>query len=157
MTVSVHIDVGYELEVQAGYDAVFDVLSDVPESLSHMPKVERLTDMGDGVYQLEMQRVGTPQVHIQTIYASRYVSDRATGTVKWTPVPGVGNAQVGGSWKVTGHKGKPTKLVLKIAGTADVPLPALMKPIVAPVVSSEFEKLIEKYIANLAKAFGGEA
>jgi len=28
--------------------------------------------------------------------------------------------------------------------------------VVAPVVSSEFEKLVEKYIDNLIKKFGGE-
>jgi hypothetical protein len=27
---------------------------------------------------------------------------------------------------------------------------------VAPVVEGEFEKLVEKYLANLAKRFGGE-
>lgn len=156
MTVSVHIDVGYEFEVRAGYEQVFGVLSDVPASIKHMPKVDKLTDLGDGVYKLEMQRVGTPQVHIQTVYASKYVSDAGKGTVKWTPVKGIGNAQVGGHWKITDHKGQSTKLVLKIDGVVDVPLPALMKLIVEPVVSSEFEKLIEKYIANLIKTFGGE-
>jgi len=29
-------------------------------------------------------------------------------------------------------------------------------PFVAPVVESEFEKLVDKYIANLIKKFGGE-
>jgi hypothetical protein len=38
----------------------------------------------------------------------------------------------------------------------DVPLPGLMKMIVVPVVQGEFEKLVEKYIANLIKKFGGE-
>jgi hypothetical protein len=28
--------------------------------------------------------------------------------------------------------------------------------VVEPIVASEFEKLVEKYIANLVKAFGGE-
>jgi hypothetical protein len=37
-----------------------------------------------------------------------------------------------------------------------VPLPALMKMIVQPVVEGEFEKLVDKYIANLIKKFGGE-
>lgn len=156
MTVSVRIDVGYEFEVKANHEKVFAVLSDVPASIKHMPKVDKLTDLGDGVYQLEMQRVGTPQVHIQTVYASKYVSDAAKGSVKWTPVKGIGNAQVGGHWKITDNKGRSTKLVLKIDGIVDVPLPALMKMIVEPVVSSEFEKLIEKYIANLIKTFGGE-
>jgi hypothetical protein len=103
-----------------------------------------------------MEKVGTAQVNIQTVYASKYVCDKARGSVKWTPVPGIGNALVGGSWKITDRKGKSTQLVLKIDGTVDVPLPGLMKMVVEPVVASEFEKLVEKYIDNLVKAFGGE-
>ena len=38
----------------------------------------------------------------------------------------------------------------------EVPLPGLMKMVVAPVVEGEFEKLVDKYIANLIKKFGGE-
>jgi carbon monoxide dehydrogenase subunit G len=156
MTVSVHIDLGYEFEVRAKYDEVFEVLSDVPRSVSHFPKVQKLTRLDDGVYQWEMQKVGTAQIHIQTVYACKYVADKAKGTVKWTPVKGIGNAQVGGSWKITDHKGQSTKLVLHNEGTVAVPVPALMKVVVEPLVTSEFEKLVEKYIANLVKAFGGE-
>lgn len=156
MAVSVHIDLGYEFEVRAKFDEVFALLSDVPKSVSHFPKVERLTDLGDGVYKWEMQKVGTAQVNIQTVYASKYTSDKARGTVKWTPVKGVGNALVGGSWKISDHKGKSTRLVLQIEGTVDVALPGLMKMVVEPIVASEFEKLVEKYIANLVKTFGGE-
>ena len=156
MTVSVHIDLGYEFEVKAKHDAVFAVLSDVPKSVSHFPKVSRLTDLGDGVYQWEMQKVGTAQVNIQTIYASKYANDPAKGIVKWTPVKGIGNALVGGSWKIADNKGKSTKVVLKIDGTVDVPVPGLMKMVVEPIVAGEFEKLVEKYIANLIKTFGGE-
>jgi carbon monoxide dehydrogenase subunit G len=157
MAISVGIDLGYEFEVKAKADDVFALLSDVPESVSHFPKVDKLTDMGDGVYKWEMQKVGTQQVNIQTVYASKYVSDKSKGSVKWTPVKGVGNALVGGSWKISDNKGKSTKVVLKIDGTVDVALPALMKMIVEPVVASEFEKLVEKYIDNLVKRFGGEA
>ncbi|WP_374669932.1 SRPBCC family protein [Ramlibacter sp.] len=156
MAVNVNIELGYEFEVKAKADEVFAVLADVPTSVSHFPKVEKLTDMGDGVYKWEMQKVGTAQVNIQTVYASKYVSDPAKGTVKWTPVKGVGNAQVGGSWKITDNKGKSTKVVLKIEGVVDVPLPGLMKMVVEPVVAGEFEKLVEKYIDNLIKRFGGE-
>jgi carbon monoxide dehydrogenase subunit G len=157
MAITVPIELGYEFEVKAKYDDVFGVLSDVPTSVSHFPKVEKLTDMGDGVYKWEMQKVGTQQVNIQTVYASKYASDKAKGSVKWTPVKGVGNAQVGGSWKLSDNKGKTTKCVLKIDGAVDVPLPGLMKMIVEPVVASEFEKLVEKYVDNLIKRFGGEA
>ena len=156
MTVTVAIDLGYEFAVKAPFKEVFDVLSDVPTSVSHFPKVDKLVDMGDGVYRWEMAKVGTAQVNIQTVYASKYVSNRAKGSVLWTPVPGVGNALVGGSWKI-GDQKKSTALEFKVKGTVDVALPGLMKMVVVPVVQGEFEKLVEKYIANLIKRFGGEA
>ncbi|MDP2416373.1 MAG: hypothetical protein U1D25_18070 [Hydrogenophaga sp.] len=156
MSITVKIDLGYEFQVRTPTAEVFSVLSDVPTSVSFFPKVEKLTDLGDGVYQWEMEKVGTAQVNIQTVYASQYVSDKAKGTVKWTPVPGIGNALVGGQWKMVSDK-KSTILTLSIQGEITVPLPGLMKMVVVPVVQGEFEKLVEKYIANLIIRFGGEA
>jgi carbon monoxide dehydrogenase subunit G len=156
MALTVHIDLGYEFDVKASAADVFEVLSDVPTSVSHFPKVENLVDLGDGVYKWEMEKVGTAQVNIQTVYASKYKSDKAKGTVVWTPVQGVGNALVGGHWKIKDNK-KSTGLQLKIDGDITLPLPGLMKMVVAPVVEGEFEKLVDKYIANLIKRFGGEA
>ena len=155
MAVSVDIDLGYEFTVKAPFDEVFDVLSDVPTSVSHFPKVEQLVDMGKGIYRWEMEKVGTAQVNIQTVYASQYVADRKKGSVVWTPVKGVGNAQVGGSWSIAKAK-KGTAITLKTQGTVEVPLPGLMKMVVVPVVKNEFESLVEKYIDNLIKRFGGE-
>ena len=159
MAITVKIDLGYEFEVKAQASEVFEVLSDVPTSVSHFPKVEQLTDMGGGVYQWEMEKVGTAQVNIQTVYASKYTSKfdaaKGKGSVKWTPVKGVGNALVGGHWTIAGHP-ESTAIELAIQGEIEVPLPGLMKMVVAPVVEGEFEKLVEKYIANLIKRFGGE-
>lgn len=155
MAISVNIDLAYEFDVNAKAAEVFDVLSDVPTSASHFPKLDKLTDLGDGAYQWEMAKVGTAQVNIQTVYASKYVSNKAKGTVVWTPVKGVGNAQVGGNWKIVDNKTS-TNITLSIKGTVDVPLPGLMKMVVAPVVEGEFEKLVDKYIDNLIKRFGGE-
>ena len=155
MSITVKIDLGYEFTVKAKAAEVFDLLSDVPASVAHFPKVEQLTDMGGGVFKWEMEKVGTAQVNIQTVYASKYVSDKAKGTVKWTPVKGVGNALVGGSWVIVDNK-KSTSIALAINGEIEVPLPGLMKMVVAPIVEGEFEKLVEKYIDNLIKRFGGE-
>ena len=155
MAITVDIDLGYEFEVKAPFNEVFEVLSDVPTSASFFPKVHKLTDLGGGAYGWEMEKVGTAQVNIQTVYASKYVSNKAKGTVVWTPVKGEGNALVGGSWTMTDNK-KSTALQFRVNGTVDVPLPGLMKMVVAPAVKSEFEKLVEKYIDNLIKRFGGE-
>ena len=156
MTVTVDIDLGYEFTVKATFKDVFDVLSDVPTSASFFPKVDQLVDLGKGVYRWEMAKVGTAQVHIQTVYASKYTSDRAKGTVVWVPVKGQGNALISGSWKVAAQK-KRTALEFRVFGTVDVALPGLMKMVVVPVVRNEFETLVEKYIDNLINHFGGEA
>ncbi len=156
MAFSVPIELGYEFSVKAPFKDVFAVLSDVPRSVSHFPKVDKLVDEGKGVYRWEMKKVGIASIQLQTIYASKYVSDAKKGSVVWTPVAGVGNAQVGGSWKIADAKTK-TDLVLKIAGTVEVPLPGLTKGMVSPLVKGEFEGLVDKYVDNLIEAFGGEA
>ena len=156
MTINVNIDLGYEFEVKASAKEVFDVLSDVPTSASYFPKVDRLVDLGDGAYRWEMAKIGIAQINLQTIYASKYVSNRAKGTVVWTPIKGEGNALVSGSWKISEKKGA-TQIVLQINGDLTLALPGLMKMVVAPVVEAEFEKMVEQYIDNLSNKFGGEA
>ncbi|WP_210546985.1 SRPBCC family protein [Rhodoferax sp. PAMC 29310] len=155
MAINVSIDLGYELEVKAKAKEVFDLLSDVPASASYFPKVDELVDLGDGVYRWEMEKIGIAQINLQTIYASKYVANRAKGSVVWTPVKGEGNALVSGHWKIEDKKTS-TKIVLQINGDLSIPLPGLMKMVVAPVVEVEFEKMVEQYLTNLTKQFGGE-
>ena len=156
MTLRVPIELGYEFSVKAPAREVFAVLADVPTSVSHFPKVDRLVDEGGGVYRWEMRKVGIASIQLQTIYASKYVSDAKKGTVVWTPVKGVGNAEVGGSWKIAGRKGA-TDVVLKIDAEVEVPLPGLMKAVAGPLVRGEFEGLVDTYVDNLVARFGGEA
>jgi carbon monoxide dehydrogenase subunit G len=155
MAMTVTIDLGYEFTVKANYNTVFDTLSDVPKSASYFPKVDQLVDLGKNTYRWEMAKIGIAQINLQTIYASKYVSNKARGTVVWTPVEGEGNALVSGNWKITDKKNA-THLVLHIQGDLTLPLPNLMKKMIAPVVEGEFEKLVEQYIDNLTKQFGGE-
>ena len=155
MTVNVTIDLGYVFEVKAKAADVFAVLSDVPTSASFFPKVDKLVDMGGGTYRWEMAKIGVASIKLQTIYASNYVSNKAKGTVVWTPVKGEGNALVSGNWKIKDNK-KSTGLTLQINGDLSIPLPGLMKMVVVPVVEGEFEKMVETYIANLTQKFGGE-
>jgi len=156
MAIKVTIDMGYEFAVNADFTTVFDTLSDVPKSASFFPKVDQLVDLGDNTFRWEMAKIGIAQANLQTIYASKYTSNKAKGSVVWTPVEGEGNALVSGSWKITDKK-KSTHLVLKLQGELTLPLPGLMKMVVGPVVEAEFEKLVEQYIDNLTAHFGGEA
>jgi carbon monoxide dehydrogenase subunit G len=156
MAITVSIDLGYEFEVKAKFADVFAVLSDVPASASHFPKVDKLVDLGDGAYRWEMAKIGVASIHLQTIYASKYVANKSKGSVVWTPIKGEGNALVSGSWAIKDNK-KSTHLTLQVQGELTIALPGLMKMVVAPVVEAEFEKMTEQYIDNLTRHFGGEA
>ena len=82
MSITVPVHLGYEFEVKAKAAEVFAVLADVPRSASHFPKVHSLTDLGDGAYQWDMEKVGTEHINIHTVYASKYVSNKAKGRVE---------------------------------------------------------------------------
>jgi carbon monoxide dehydrogenase subunit G len=156
MTFNVAIDLGYSFKVKAGALEVFGVLSHVPTSASFFPEVDRLLDLGDNTYRWEMAKIGIGSIKLQTIYASKYTADPDKGRVVWTPVKGIGNAQVSGHWKISQHKDA-THVVLSVKGELEIPLPSLMRLIVAPLVEAAFEKLITQYVDNLIQHFGGEA
>lgn len=155
MHTTIHLEMSYEFEVKASAKAVFKVLADVPTSASFYPGVDQLVDEGHGIYRWEMEKIGISHIQLQTVYASQYQSNAAKGTVEWVPIQDEGNAQVAGSWTITANK-KSTHVLLNVKCAIDLPLPALMKPVLQPLVELEFENLTEKYIDNLIAHFGGE-
>jgi len=150
------MDVERKFEVKCPLDDVFELLADVPKSVSHFPNVDELVDLGDGVYRWEMKPVGVDRFSVQTIYASKYTSNRDKGWVKWTPVKGEGNGLVKGQWTLKAGKEGTTRIKLTTHGELEVPLPRLVKLLVAPLVVVEFQRMIDTYIENLSKTFEGK-
>lgn len=148
-----------EFTVKASAADVFAILADVPASVSHFPRVERLVDLGNNRYQWEMERIGPGNMSLKTVYACDYTSSKSKGSVAWAPVPGIGNAEISGEWKIKPRKGKPagTHVTLVIHGEQSIPMPRLMTSVVTPIVRAEFSSLIDGYVANLIERFGGEA
>ena len=151
MTVKVNIDIDREFTVKADASTAFALLADVPASGSHFPKVEALTDQGDNTFLWEMEKVGLGDHAIQTIYASKYVSDEAAGEITWTPVKGEGNGVVSGKWVITDAEGG-AKLKLTTKAELTLPLPGLLKLAISPVVKHEFSSMVDEYIDNLKGA-----
>ena len=156
MTFTVNLELGYEFDVKANAAEVFAVLADVPVSASFYPGVDKLVDLGGGGYRWEMEKIGVASMHLQTVYASKYVANKSKGTVVWSPIESDNNTQVSGSWKIKDKK-KSTHIELRVEAEVTLPLPSLMKMVATPAVEAEFEKLTEQYIANLIQRFGGEA
>lgn len=157
MAIDVHVDWSRRFAVRAGASDVFRLLSDVPRSAAHFPRVASLTALGPDTYQWQMQRVGTPQLGIQTTYACKYTSDALRRHIEWTPVEGIGNARLSGRWTIADLDGASTRVELAIAGRLSVPLSGLLKGVVAPMVEAEFKSLLDQYIANLTRQWGGPA
>ncbi|TCD47888.1 SRPBCC family protein [Chlorobium sp. N1] len=154
MSFIVEIPIGREFSTSADPKQVFRLLADVPRSASHFPKVEQLTDLGGGAYRWEMEKIELAGHTLQqTVYASRYTADEAALAVRWTPLDGVGNALVEGSWHIEAEgSGSRVRLVSK--GELTLDFPGLLQPLLQPLVSFEFGRLVDGYVENLQRSFG---
>lgn len=153
MAITVSIELNRELDLPAGYDRVFDLLADVPESASHFPKVHQLVDLGDNTYRWEMEKVGVDKHAIQSVYACKYFPDRDNGKITWEPVKGEGNGVVKGSWTLTAKDENTTAVKFQTSAELTVPLPSLLKLAISPVIKHEFNSLVDTYMNNLKNAF----
>ena len=153
MAIAVPINISRRFMVKASVAEAFKLLADVPESVSHFPKVHHLEDLGEGRYRWEMERVGTDKIGIQVIYACKYIPNPGNSTVIWTPVAGVGNGQMSGRWSIRQTEGV-TEIELQTAGEISLPIPKLMAALAKPIVASEFAGLVDTYIKNLTHTLG---
>lgn len=151
MALNVTVEVEKELDIDRPYADVFDYLADIPQSASNFPNVDKLIDIAKNTYQWEMKKFGVDKYAIQSIYAVKYATNKRKGTIKWAPVKGIGNGVVEGAWTIADRDGK-THLTFYSKGILTLPLPALSKLIVAPLVVREFNGLVDKYLKNLKKS-----
>lgn len=146
MGTKITVSVNKTFDVNADVDRVFDLLANVPESASHYPNVDKLNDKGDGVYEWVMEEIGVANFSHQVIYSSKYVSDKAAGTIEWTPVGG--NSDISGNWKLSDN-GSGTTCVFTVNADLDIPVPRLLKGMAKPMVEQQFNGQIDEYIGNL--------
>jgi carbon monoxide dehydrogenase subunit G len=153
MTIKVTIDLDREFIVAAGIDTVFDLLSNVPASAAHFPKVHALTPIADNSFRWDMEKVALGIYSIQTSYACQYISDSNAKTVVWTPINGEGNATVSGKWELI-ELATGTHISFKTKALLTVPLPGLLKLAISPLVKLEFSGMVDTYLRNLKSLWG---
>jgi hypothetical protein len=153
MAVVIPISISRRFRVRAAAAEAHALLANVPDSVSHFPKVHHLEDMGEGRYRWEMDRVGTDKIGIQVVYACKYESDAGNGSVTWTPVAGVGNGQMRGRWTIRQAEDA-AEIELETSGEITLPIPKLMGSLAKPIVAAEFSGLVDTYIKNLTHTLG---
>ncbi|MCC5934720.1 MAG: SRPBCC family protein [Candidatus Cyclonatronum sp.] len=149
MSFTTFVELNRTFEVSWAPEQVFELLADVPKSVAHFPKVDKLIDLGDNAYRWEMEKIGVQMYNIQAIHACKYTSYPGMKTVKWEPVKGVGNGVVSGSWKLDDAEGGGTVVKFHIKATLETDLPFFVKMAVSPIVAGEFESMIDTYHKNL--------
>ena len=154
MSFTVSLDMSRDFEVKASPERVFALLADVPESVSHFPKVEQLVDLGSNTYRWEMEKLGVGSYYIQTVYACCYTDSPDEGWVKWEAVEGEGNSEIEGYWNLEDSDGG-THVEFFTRGLLSLPLPSLAKFVVSPLVVAEFNQLVNRYIENLTRVLDG--
>lgn len=154
MALKMTIDFSKEMDFGADFDTCFALFSSVPETARHFPRVESLTEIGDGRYRWEMKKVGLSKYNVQVIYACKYENDPKAGVIRWTPVDGVGNGRNTGEARLT-DKGGRTHVSFSTSLELELPIPSLAKALVKPLVVKEFNKTADEFEQNLLKHFGG--
>ena len=85
----------------------YEVLADVPTSVSHFPQVDQLVPLGDDKYRWEMERMGTQNHYFQVRYVTRYTRSESKAWIRWTPIK-EGNGLRGGCWNFAKRGTRPT-------------------------------------------------
>ena len=151
MSVTVPISIVRDFVTTAPVQGVYEVLADVPNSVSHFPQVERLVPLGDDKYRWEMEKMGTQSHYFQVRYVSRYTRDETAKWIRWVPMP-EGNGAFSGCWELS-RVGNETRVHFENAGHLVLPFPRMLKRIVKPFVEKQFQDLLNQYIANLKRTF----
>jgi carbon monoxide dehydrogenase subunit G len=148
MTIKVSIDLTRKFIINTDINTIFSLLSDVPASAAHFPKVQALTPLTDNTFRWEMEKVNSGGYSVQTIYACQYAADSDAKTVIWTPIKGEGNGIVSGRFELTELE-TGTHVLLTTKAELTLAIPRLLKLAVNPIVKLEFSGMLDTYVRNL--------
>jgi len=149
MSITVPVYVKKTFEVEYSGEEVFKILSDVPNSVSHFPNISRIDNIGKNAFQWEMKKSVVASLNIETVYSCNYSYNKDEGWVKWNSRQINGGGKMDVKWVIDPKKGA-TKIEFSSDGMLEIPLSSIFKLIVTPLVISEFENMVDKYIENLS-------
>lgn len=152
--VEVGVSLSYTLQVAWDVQQAFTLVSDVPESAANFPGLQRLDDLGDGVYRWNMRPIQVSKFSHQVNYAARYTSDVDAGTVVWTTVGSDGNTRADGAWRVSPN-GSGTRLTFENRLAVMLPIPRLVARPAKKIVPGIMDKQTRKYLGRMAEKMDG--
>lgn len=152
----VAIAIERSIRIAAPYASVQSLMRDLQGTIQRFPKLRRLRKLGDDAYLWEMAPIGSRIAGIahEVVYGARYQVDLDRGIVRWTPIPGQGNASIAGAFRLEDLRGA-TRLTFRVDGELrDVPVPIIYRLIAPAFIQGKFTRLVDVFLENTAAAAG---
>lgn len=130
------------------------LLHDLEATIGRFPNLKKLTRLGPDQYRWDMRTMGVRIARIahDLSYAAHYQIDHAANVIRFKPLPGHGNALIGGEIRIE-PQGTQTGLRFKVEGVMhDVPVPLLYRPLAGPFIVNKMSMLIERFLFATADA-----
>ena len=150
----IKIDVECALASEVSADQLLVVLSDLDATLKKFPKLKKLSKIDGQSYRIDIQTIGSSVAKIahDASFGAKFAVDQKKAEMRWTPVPGVGNAQLEGCLR---HEG--SKLTMRVKGEIkDVPVPLMYRLVAPAFIKGKFSALADTWLERLAEAAGSK-
>lgn len=134
-------------------DDVFVKLCNIPDTLTHFPKLNPVTELAPNRYQWDLQPIGAAGIEHAVSFATDFTFDQEGKVITFTAVPNVGNAELSGTFSAT-SVGNGSQFALEVSGTLhDIKVPMLLRGPAKPFIKMQFESLIEKFVERVSEAY----
>jgi uncharacterized membrane protein len=146
---NVDIKIQRSVEVDAPYEKVLPLLSDLEGTIRRFPKLRKLTRLDSQSYLWEMETIGSSAANIahDLSYGAKYKVDVSRGVLSWTSLPGRGNALIEGCFTLLAQGDSRTRLSFDVRGRlCDVPVPLLYRPLAPPFIQGKFTRFVDIFL-----------
>lgn len=128
-------------------------LSDMPKTLSYFPKLDPIVELAPNRYRWDLHSIGAAGVEHEVVFATDFETDIDACEIRFTAVPGEGNAQISGLFKAESIGGS-TELTLEVRGTLnDIKVPMLLRAPAKPFIKGIFESIVDRFVDRVSEAY----
>ncbi len=151
----IHLDVTHTsaTKLLCTVEEAYAYCANVEKSVAeHFPGIEKFEKLKDNTYRWVFKKIAfsTQELNLQLVTRFDFTP---TSRIRVTPVEvsGTGSSQLKGEWQFQ-SVGSESQLTFGVQLSTELPLPALLKTVVAPIAKAEIAKLFDRYLSNVAEA-----
>ncbi len=140
-------------EVSTPVNETWKILSQTEQAVSHYPKLESIENIEGNKWVWKLEKIGLKNFYHQIVYAVEYHFDEEAGTIRWEPLPELGNSIISGAFEITETENG-SQVRLTTTGEMDMPIPKLFRSMAVAFIEKEFDSHISQFAQNLQKEIG---